>query len=115
VKLIAQELMPKLREVELYLHSPICLHGIVLNYMIKYRDHFTFIHYSLSSYYPTRYNLHNADVVKQSTERKRNVMWLAFVLAVSYLQIPLHQSLIIISTPRCPDRLWGSPNLLSNG
>jgi hypothetical protein len=28
--------------VELYLHSPICLHGIVLNNIIKYKDHFTF-------------------------------------------------------------------------
>jgi hypothetical protein len=29
------------RMVELYLHSPICLHGIELNYIIRYRD-FTF-------------------------------------------------------------------------
>jgi hypothetical protein len=26
--------------VELYLHSPICLHGIMRNYIIKYRDNF---------------------------------------------------------------------------
>jgi hypothetical protein len=29
------------RTVELHLHSPICLHGIVLSYIIKYRDNFT--------------------------------------------------------------------------
>jgi hypothetical protein len=28
--------------VELYLHSPILLHGMVLNYIIKYWDNFTF-------------------------------------------------------------------------
>jgi hypothetical protein len=27
--------------VELYLYSPICLHGIVLNCTIKYRENFT--------------------------------------------------------------------------
>jgi hypothetical protein len=27
---------------EIYLHSPISLHGAVLNYKIKYRDNFTF-------------------------------------------------------------------------
>jgi hypothetical protein len=31
--------------VELYLHSPICLYGIVRNYIIKYRDNFTFTVY----------------------------------------------------------------------
>jgi hypothetical protein len=30
-------LVPRSRMVELYLNSPICLHGIVLNYIIKYR------------------------------------------------------------------------------
>jgi hypothetical protein len=33
--------------VELCHHSPICIHGIVIN-LIKYRDNFTFIH-NLSS------------------------------------------------------------------
>jgi hypothetical protein len=33
-------LVPRLRMGELYLHSPICLHGIALNYIIKYRDRF---------------------------------------------------------------------------
>jgi hypothetical protein len=27
--------------VELYLHSPMCIHGILLNYVIEYRDNFT--------------------------------------------------------------------------
>jgi hypothetical protein len=27
--------------MELYLHSPICLCGIVLNYIMKFRDNFT--------------------------------------------------------------------------
>jgi hypothetical protein len=27
---------------ELYLHSTICLHGIVINYIMKYMDTFTF-------------------------------------------------------------------------
>jgi hypothetical protein len=30
------------RRVDLYLHSPICIHGIVLNYVINYKDNFTF-------------------------------------------------------------------------
>jgi hypothetical protein len=30
--------------VELYLHSPYALHGIVLNYIIKYKDIFTLPH-----------------------------------------------------------------------
>jgi hypothetical protein len=30
------QLVQRLRVVEPYLHSPICLHGIVLNYIIKY-------------------------------------------------------------------------------
>jgi hypothetical protein len=33
-------LVPMLRTVELFLHSPICLHGTVLKYII-YRDNFT--------------------------------------------------------------------------
>jgi hypothetical protein len=32
----------EVKMVELYLHSPICVHDIVLNYIIKYRDNFTF-------------------------------------------------------------------------
>jgi hypothetical protein len=35
-------LVPRPRVVELYLHSPICLHGIVLN-LIKHKNNFTFI------------------------------------------------------------------------
>jgi hypothetical protein len=31
-----------LKFLELYLHSPTCPHGIVLNYIIKYKDNFTF-------------------------------------------------------------------------
>jgi hypothetical protein len=30
------------RMVELYLHSRICVLGVVLNYVIKHRDNFTF-------------------------------------------------------------------------
>jgi hypothetical protein len=30
------------RKMELYLHSHICLHGVVLNYIIKYKDKFTY-------------------------------------------------------------------------
>jgi hypothetical protein len=30
------------RMVELYLHSPICPHGLVLNYIIECKDNFTF-------------------------------------------------------------------------
>jgi hypothetical protein len=30
---------------ELYRYSPVCLHTIVLNYVIKYRDNFSFIHF----------------------------------------------------------------------
>jgi hypothetical protein len=41
--------------MELYFHSPICLHDIVLNYIFKYRDNFT---HGLVSYI----------VVKQTTE-----------------------------------------------
>jgi hypothetical protein len=33
----------EVKNVEIYLHFPICLHGTVLNYIIKYRDNFTFI------------------------------------------------------------------------
>jgi hypothetical protein len=33
-------LVPRSRMVELYLHSPICLHGIVRKYILKYRDNF---------------------------------------------------------------------------
>jgi hypothetical protein len=33
-------LVPRSRMVELYLHSKICLHGVVPNYIIKYRDNF---------------------------------------------------------------------------
>jgi hypothetical protein len=32
--------VPRSRVVGLYLHSPICLHGIVLHNIIKYRDTF---------------------------------------------------------------------------
>jgi hypothetical protein len=27
--------------MELYLHSPICLRGLMLNYIVKFRDNFT--------------------------------------------------------------------------
>jgi hypothetical protein len=30
--------------VELYHHASMCLHGTVLNWIIKYRDNFTFYH-----------------------------------------------------------------------
>jgi hypothetical protein len=44
VKLITHfNLVPTSRVVELYLHSPICLHSIVPNYLIKCRDKFTFV------------------------------------------------------------------------
>jgi hypothetical protein len=33
--------VPRLRMVELYLHFSIGLHGVVLNYIVKYRDNFT--------------------------------------------------------------------------
>jgi hypothetical protein len=33
-------LVPRSRMVELYLHSPMCLHGVVLNYTIRYRNNF---------------------------------------------------------------------------
>jgi hypothetical protein len=32
-------LVPRLRMVELYLHSPIRIHGTVLNYIIKFRGY----------------------------------------------------------------------------
>jgi hypothetical protein len=35
-------LVPRLRMMELYLHSPICLPDIFLNYITKYRDNFFF-------------------------------------------------------------------------
>jgi hypothetical protein len=37
----SHHLVPRLGMVELYLHFSICLHGIVLNYIIKYGDNFT--------------------------------------------------------------------------
>jgi hypothetical protein len=40
-------LMSRLRMMEPYLHSPICLHRLVLNYIIKYRDNFTFYYTEL--------------------------------------------------------------------
>jgi hypothetical protein len=36
-------LVSRLRMVELYLHSPICLHGLVLSYIIKCKENFTFM------------------------------------------------------------------------
>jgi hypothetical protein len=36
-------LLPVLRMAELYCYSPACLHTIMLNYVIKYRDNFSFI------------------------------------------------------------------------
>jgi hypothetical protein len=30
------------RMVEPYLYSPVCLHGVVVNYTVKYTDNFTF-------------------------------------------------------------------------
>jgi hypothetical protein len=42
VKLIVHlHLVPGSGMVELYVHSPIRLHGVVLYYMIKYRGNFT--------------------------------------------------------------------------
>jgi hypothetical protein len=35
-------LASKARKVDLYLHSPVRLHGIVFNYITKFRDKFTF-------------------------------------------------------------------------
>jgi hypothetical protein len=35
------DLVPWLILVELYLHSTICLHGIVPNYVVEYGDNFT--------------------------------------------------------------------------
>jgi hypothetical protein len=35
-----RHIVPRLKMVELYLQSSICLHSIVLNYIIKYRDNF---------------------------------------------------------------------------
>jgi hypothetical protein len=37
-------LVAKPRMVELYLHFPIYLHGVMINYPIKHRDNFTFVH-----------------------------------------------------------------------
>jgi hypothetical protein len=34
-------LVQRPRMVDLYLQTLMCLHGIVLNYIIKYRDNFT--------------------------------------------------------------------------
>jgi hypothetical protein len=56
--------------VELYLHSPMCLHGIVLSYIIKYRDNFTFfasyfLIFQVSNFYVCR-----MDVVLKNTESK---------------------------------------------
>jgi hypothetical protein len=43
MKLITHlHLLPRSRMVVLYFHSPLCLHSIVLNNIIKYRDNFTF-------------------------------------------------------------------------
>jgi hypothetical protein len=30
--------------MELYLHSPMCIHGLMLNYIIKYWGNFTYPH-----------------------------------------------------------------------
>jgi hypothetical protein len=37
-------LVPRSRMVDLCILSPICLHGTVLNYIIKYRDNFEEYH-----------------------------------------------------------------------
>jgi hypothetical protein len=34
---------------DLYLHSPMCLHGTVLNYIIMHRDNFTFTTYDFDT------------------------------------------------------------------
>jgi hypothetical protein len=37
------QLMPRSRNVALYIHSPIRLHSVVVKYIVKHRDSFTFI------------------------------------------------------------------------
>jgi hypothetical protein len=44
-------LVPRSRMVELYVHSSIRLHGIVLQYIIKYRDNVAFYHNHHYYYY----------------------------------------------------------------
>jgi hypothetical protein len=41
-------LVPSSRMVELYLHFLIFLQGVILNYIIKYRDKFTFYLHMIS-------------------------------------------------------------------
>jgi hypothetical protein len=44
MKLIAHlHIVLRLRILELYLHSPVCFHGIVVNCIIKYRDNLTLL------------------------------------------------------------------------
>jgi hypothetical protein len=43
VKLITHHLVPRLRMMELYLHSPISLRGIMINYIIEYRNNFSLL------------------------------------------------------------------------
>jgi hypothetical protein len=40
LKLITHHLVPRSKLVELYLHPSICLHGVVLYYVIKHRENF---------------------------------------------------------------------------
>jgi hypothetical protein len=35
--------------VDLYIRTPICLHGIVLNYVVKHRDNFTYAFYEANA------------------------------------------------------------------
>jgi hypothetical protein len=43
--LCTSDLVPRPRNVKLYLHSPIRLYGVVLHYIIKYRDNFTLLYF----------------------------------------------------------------------
>jgi hypothetical protein len=52
--------------VELYFYSPICLHGVVVNYISKYRDNFTFVLSPYSSKLFTICRLKSIEILKKN-------------------------------------------------
>jgi hypothetical protein len=133
-------LVPSSRMVELYLQSPICLLGILLNYLRTGTDLIFFALSQQESFifrklqpwsvcgtlsfllvkFTSRWIYRPISLNKEIDQSLRRSRDSVVGIATGYglddrdvgVWVPLWSR--IFSSPRRPDRLWGSPNLLYN-
>jgi hypothetical protein len=92
----------EIKKTELYRHSPIRLHGVVVNELIK--DRICFPDYRVFGFmHPL--NRSRDSVVGTTT---------GYGLDDREVGVRVPVGSRIFSSPRRPDRLWSPPNLLSN-